>query len=56
MTDRSLDMAEVTVEFDEETLEEVDRLAFRDHRDHREAAVRELLDQWLKERAGDDEG
>jgi hypothetical protein len=27
-----------------------------DHRDHREAAVRELLDQWLKERAGDDEG
>ena len=51
MTDRSLDLAEVTVELDEETLEAVDRLAFRDHREHREAAVRELLDQWLKERA-----
>ncbi len=51
MTDRSLDMTEVTVEFDEEALEQVDELAFRDHREHREAAVRELLDRWLKERA-----
>jgi metal-responsive CopG/Arc/MetJ family transcriptional regulator len=56
MTDQSLDLTEVTVEFDEEVLEQVDELAFRDHREHREAAVRELLDQWLKERAGDDEG
>jgi metal-responsive CopG/Arc/MetJ family transcriptional regulator len=51
MTDQSLDLTEVTVEFDEETLEQLDELAFRDHREHREAAVRELLDQWLKERA-----
>jgi metal-responsive CopG/Arc/MetJ family transcriptional regulator len=56
MTDRSLDMTEVTVAFDEETLEEVDDLAFRDHRDHREAAVRELLDRWLKARAGEGDG
>lgn len=56
MTDRSLDMTEVTVAFDEETLEEVDDLAFRDHRDHREAAVRELLDRWLKAQAEDGDG
>lgn len=53
MTDRSLDMTTVTVEFDEAVLEEVDELAFQDHRGHREAAVRELLDQWLQEQ---DEG
>jgi metal-responsive CopG/Arc/MetJ family transcriptional regulator len=54
MTDQSLDLTEVTVEFDEEILEQIDELAFRDHREHREAAVRELLDQWLKERAEGD--
>lgn len=55
MTDRSPDMTEVTVEFDEAVLEQVDELAFRDHREHREAAVRELLDQWLKARAAEGE-
>lgn len=50
MTDQSLDLTEVTVEFDEETLEQLEELAFRDHRENREAAVRELLDRWLKER------
>jgi len=51
MTDRSLDMTEVTVEFDEEALERIDGKAFRDHRGNRETAVRELLDHWLKEQA-----
>lgn len=56
MTDRSLGMTEVTVEFDEAVLEQVDELAFREHREHREAAVRELLDQWLKARTEDGDG
>jgi len=50
MNDVLADMEEVTVEFDEETLEALDAKAFRDHRDNREAAIRECLDQWLKER------
>lgn len=50
MSDQSLDLTEVTVEFDEETLERIEEIAFRDHRENREAAVRELLDQWLKEK------
>lgn len=49
MKDLLLDMPEVTVEFDEETLAELDDIAFADHRDNREAAIRELLDEWLKE-------
>ncbi len=56
MTDRAPEMTEVTVEFDEAVLEEVDEVAFRNHRDHREAAVRELLDRWLKARAEDGDG
>ncbi|WP_181687334.1 ribbon-helix-helix protein, CopG family [Halorhabdus salina] len=50
MEDIFADMAEVTVEFDEETIEAIEEKAFRDHRDNREAAIRECLDQWLKER------
>jgi hypothetical protein len=45
-----LDMETVTVELDAETLEEVDERAFRDHRDNRAAAIRTLLDEWLKHR------
>lgn len=56
MTDRSPELTEVTVEFDEAVLEEVDELAFRNHRENREAAVRELLDRWLKTRAEDGDG
>jgi len=44
------DAESVTVEFDEETLAAIDEKAFRDHRENREAAVRDLLDRWLKER------
>jgi len=43
------DMEEITLEFDEETLEAIDAKAFRDHRDNREAAIRTLLDEYLKE-------
>lgn len=43
-------MEEVTLEFDEETLEAIDDKAFSDHRDNREAAIRTLLDEWLKTR------
>jgi metal-responsive CopG/Arc/MetJ family transcriptional regulator len=45
-----LDMESVTLELDEEELDRIDDIAFADHRDNREAAIRELLDTWLKER------
>ncbi|MFB6228502.1 MAG: ribbon-helix-helix protein, CopG family [Halobacteriales archaeon] len=44
------DMESVTVEFDEETIEAIDRKAFADHRDNREAAIRDLIDEWIKTR------
>ncbi len=43
-------MESVTLELSEEELERIDDIAFADHRDNREAAIRELLDQWLKDR------
>jgi Arc/MetJ-type ribon-helix-helix transcriptional regulator len=45
-----LDMESVTLELSEEELDRIDDIAFADHRDSREAAIRELLDRWLKER------
>ncbi|WP_135824342.1 ribbon-helix-helix protein, CopG family [Halorussus ruber] len=45
-----LDMESVTLELSEEELDRIDDIAFADHRDNREAAIRELLDQWLKAR------
>jgi len=45
-----LDMETVTVEFAAEELDELDDLAFQRHRDNREAAIRDLLDEWLKSR------
>ncbi|MFB6195470.1 MAG: ribbon-helix-helix protein, CopG family [Haloplanus sp.] len=44
------EMETVTVELDEETLDEIDDIAFADHRDNRAAAIRTLLDEWLKTR------
>lgn len=44
------DMETVTLELDGETLEEIDDIAFAEHRDNREAAIRDLLDEWLKTR------
>lgn len=48
MDESRLDMESVTVEFDEETIAAVDEKAFADHRDNRQAAIRDLLDTWLK--------
>ena len=51
------DLESVTVAFDEETIEALDEKAFAEHRDNREAAIRDCLDEWLKQRAdGTDEG
>lgn len=50
MEKKGLDLETVTVEFDEELVAAIDEKAFADHRDSREAAVRELLDEWLKNR------
>lgn len=50
MESDSLGMEEVQIELDEETLTRLEDKAFRDHRDSREAAVRDLLDEWLKRR------
>lgn len=50
MSESCLDMETVTVEFDEETLDVIDEKAFKDHCDNREAAIRDLLDEWLKTR------
>ncbi|WP_251330316.1 ribbon-helix-helix protein, CopG family [Haloplanus pelagicus] len=44
------EMETVTVELEEETLDAVDEIAFSDHRDNRPAAIRTLLDEWLKTR------
>jgi len=49
-----LDMESVTLELSEEELDRIDDIAFADHRDNREAAIRELLDQWLKAREESD--
>ncbi|WP_262179781.1 ribbon-helix-helix protein, CopG family [Haloarcula laminariae] len=50
MDEAFLDLEEVDVELDEALLEAVDEKAFADHRDNRDAAVRDLLDEWLKQR------
>ena len=50
MDETLLDMDEVTLELTDEELAEIDEIAFQDHRDNREAAIRELLDEWLKQR------
>jgi metal-responsive CopG/Arc/MetJ family transcriptional regulator len=57
MNGETLDLESVTVEFDEEVIETIDRKAFADHRDNREAAVRDLVDEWLKshDRSGETE-
>ena len=44
------DIPTVTIELTEEELEEIDDIAFANHRDNRDAAIRDLLDEWLKDR------
>ncbi|WP_324665603.1 ribbon-helix-helix protein, CopG family [Haloarcula sediminis] len=53
MDEAFLDLEEVDIEMDEALLEAVDEKAFADHRDNRDAAVRDLLDEWLKQRDED---
>jgi len=50
MEDLDLDFEKVELELDEEVLAAIDEKAFAEHRDNREAAVRDLLDEWLKSR------
>ncbi|WP_132059808.1 ribbon-helix-helix protein, CopG family [Halorussus amylolyticus] len=45
-----LDLEEVTIELEEAELEQIDDIAFAEYRDNREAAIRDLLDVWLKGR------
>jgi Arc/MetJ-type ribon-helix-helix transcriptional regulator len=54
MDEAFLDLESVEVELDEELLDAIDDKAFADHRDNRDAAVRDLLDEWLKQRAVED--
>ncbi|WP_058994297.1 ribbon-helix-helix protein, CopG family [Haloarcula sp. CBA1127] len=51
MDEAFLDLESIEVELDEELLDAIDDKAFADHRDNRDAAVRDLLDEWLKQRA-----
>lgn len=50
MDESFLDLEAVELELDEATLEALDEKAFKEHRDNRDAAVSDLLDEWLKER------
>ena len=43
-------METVTVELHTETVAEIEDIAFECHRNNREAAIRDLLDEWLKSR------
>ncbi|MFB9808841.1 ribbon-helix-helix protein, CopG family [Haladaptatus pallidirubidus] len=43
-------MDSVTLEFTDEELEQIDEIAFAHHRENRDAAIRDLLDEWLKDR------
>lgn len=54
VNERTIDLETVTVTFDEETIEALDEKAFVDHRDNREAAIRDCLDEWLKQQADDE--
>ncbi|MBO4247381.1 ribbon-helix-helix protein, CopG family [Halomicrobium sp. IBSBa] len=53
MDEAYLDLEAVELELDEELLDAIDEKAFAEHRDNREAAIRDLLDEWLKERDGE---
>lgn len=44
------DLEAVTLKLEDETIEAVDEKAFTEHRGNRDAALRYLLDEWLKTR------
>jgi len=48
MQDVLSDMETVTIELDEAEVDAVEDLAFREHRENQEAALRALLQQWLE--------
>lgn len=50
MPDLLSDMETVTVELTEEEVDVIDDIAFREHRENREAAMRGLLADWLATR------
>lgn len=50
MDEAYLELESVELELDEAMLDAIDDKAFADHRDNRDAAIRDLLDEWLKER------
>lgn len=50
MDESLVDLETVTLELEDETIEAIDEKAFTEHRENREAAIRDLLDEWLKTR------
>ncbi len=53
MDDGEFGFEEVTVEFTEEVIESLDEKAFVDHRDNRAAAIRDCLDEWIKQQSNE---
>jgi Arc/MetJ-type ribon-helix-helix transcriptional regulator len=53
MDEQLLDLETVTLELEDEAVEAIDEKAFTDHRGNRDAAIRDLLDEWLKAREQD---
>lgn len=49
MRSDALDMDEVTISLTEEELAAIEDRAFQQHRGNREAAIRDVLDEWLKQ-------
>lgn len=52
MTLDHLDMEEISIELEAEEVDQLDDIAFANHRENRDAAIRSLLDTWLKQRDG----
>lgn len=50
MNGDTLDMEQVTVELTDAEYEAIEDRAFKDHRGNEEAAIRDLLDEWIKQR------
>ena len=48
MSSDSFEYDDVTVGFDSEILDAIDEKAFVEHRGNRDAAIRDLLDEWIK--------
>lgn len=48
MDELLVDREPVTLELEDGTIEALDKKAFTDHGGNRQAAIRDLLDEWLK--------